>query len=323
MTRPTPIRLHFSTTDPEVGNEALQQVYARARMGRVTDPASFRYSQDVRGDADLTLGRMHFHGTVAGQLVQEQAFSVIAPGGGSVRWEIDGRRGTGDDLFLLQPGQRYYGESEQLSVTSANLGSSALEEIARTVYGQEDLEIDFAAPRPVSAPMSAYWQATYRFVHQALSDPATAEIPLLRADLLRRMAVTTLEAFPLAGDPRERRASVAARQDAFTRAVEWMHAAASLPITLEDVARHAGVSTIELVRAFRTHTGATPGAYLRGLRLAAAHAELRAADPGAGATVGAIASRWGFAHPGDFARRHRRAYGENPSHTLRHRTGPP
>ena len=39
MSRPAPVRLHFATTDPEVGNEALQQVYARARMGRVTDPA--------------------------------------------------------------------------------------------------------------------------------------------------------------------------------------------------------------------------------------------------------------------------------------------
>ncbi|MEX5303732.1 helix-turn-helix transcriptional regulator [Kocuria sabuli] len=318
MSRPAPIHLHFSTTDPEVGNEALQQVYARARMGRVTDPATFRYSQDVQGDADLALGQMHFHGTVAGHLIQEQAFSVIAPIGGSVRWEIDDRRGTGHRLFLLQPGQHYYGESEHLSVDSANLGLPALEEIARTLYGDEHLRIGFTAPRPVSPAMAAHWKTTYQFVHESLTDPATAEIPLLRADLLRRMAVTTLEAFPLAGDPVARRVSVAARQAAYTQAVEFIHATLSLPITLEDVARHAGVSTIELTRAFRTHADTTPGAYLRGLHLAAAHAELRAADPGSGATVSAIAARWGFAHLGNFARHHRQAYGVNPAHTLRH-----
>jgi AraC-like DNA-binding protein len=318
VSRPAPIRLHFSTTDPDVGNEALQKVYARARMGRVTDPATFRYSQDIHGDADLALGQMHFHGTVAGHLVQEQAFSVIAPTAGSVRWEIDDRRGTGHHLFLLQPGQHYYGESEHLKVDSANLGLPALEDLARTVYGDEHLTIGFATPHPVSAATATYWQATYRFVHETLTNPATAEIPLLRADLLRRMAVATLETFPLTGDPRARRASVAARQAAYTQAVEFIHATLSLPITLEDIARHAGVSTIELTRAFRAHTSTTPGAYLRGLRLAAAHAELQAADPRSGTTVSAIAARWGFAHPGDFARRHRQAYGVNPSHTLRH-----
>ncbi|GGG59865.1 hypothetical protein GCM10011374_23370 [Kocuria dechangensis] len=318
MNRPAPIHLHFATTEPEVGNEALQQVYARARMGRVTDPRSFRYSQDIHGDADLTLGRMHFHGTVAGHMIQEQAFSVIAPAAGSLRWQIDDRAGTGPNAFLLQPGQHYYGESEHLSVDSANLGSGALEEIARTVYGDEHLTIGFTAPHPVSAAMGAYWQATYWFVHEALTDPATAEIPLLRADLLRRLAVATLEAFPLAGDPQARRASVATRQAAYTQAVEFIHATLSLPITLEDVARHAGVSTIELTRAFRTHTGTTAGAYLRGLRLAAAHRDLVGANPAGGDTVKDIAARWGFAHPGDFARRHRQAYGVTPSHTLRH-----
>ncbi|GGG70031.1 hypothetical protein GCM10011374_38200 [Kocuria dechangensis] len=301
-----------------MGNEALQQVYARARMGRVADPGTFRYSQDVHGDTDLSLGRMHFHGTVAGHLVQQQAYSVIAPTAGSLRWEIDDRPGTGPHPFLLQPGQHYYGESQGLSVDSANLGADALEEIARTVYGDERLTLGFGAPHPVSAQLADYWQATYTYVRHTLTDPATAGIALLRAELLRRLAVATLEAFPLAGDPHARRETVAARQAAYTAAVEFLHAAVSLPITLEDVARHAGVSTVELVRAFRTHAGLTPGAYLRGVRLAAAHQDLVAADPTAGDTVGSIAARWGFPHPGDFARRHRAAYGVHPSHTLRH-----
>ncbi|WP_188540652.1 helix-turn-helix transcriptional regulator, partial [Kocuria dechangensis] len=259
-----------------------------------------------------------FHGTVAGHLLQQQAYSVIAPTAGSLRWEINDRPGTGPDLFLLQPGQHYYGESEGLGVNSANLGADALGQIARTVYGDERLMLGFGAPHPVSAQLADYWQATYRFVHDTLTDPATADIALLRADVLRRLAVATLEAFPLTGDPHARRETVAARQGAYTAAVEFIHAAVSLPITLEDVARHAGVSTIELVRVFRAHAGITPGAYLRGVRMAAAHQDLVAADPTAGDTVGAIAARWGFPHPGDFARRHRAAYGVPPSHTLGH-----
>jgi transcriptional regulator GlxA family with amidase domain len=96
-----------------------------------------------------------------------------------------------------------------------------------------------------------------------------------------------------------------------------MHASLSLPITVEDVARHVRLSTLELTRAFRSHTGMTPPAYLRGLRLAAAHQDLVRGDSSQGDTVAGVALRWGFAHAGDFARRHRRVYGESPSRTLR------
>ena len=74
---------------------------------------------------------------------------------------------------------------------------------------------------------------------------------------------------------------------------------------------------MELVRAFRSHAGTTPGAYLRELRLVAAHDDLVQGDPARGDTVRGIARRWGMNHPGDFARRHRQAYGENPAATLR------
>ena len=39
--------------------------------------------------------------------------------------------------------------------------------------------------------------------------------------------------------------------------------------------------------------------------------------PGDGTTVTAVAARWGFASPSQFAGRYRRTYGQLPSHTLR------
>ncbi|WP_372460725.1 helix-turn-helix domain-containing protein [Actinomycetospora endophytica] len=48
-----------------------------------------------------------------------------------------------------------------------------------------------------------------------------------------------------------------------------------------------------------------------------AHRDLEAADPTRGDTVGAIAARWGFAHPGRFAIDYRRSYGRSPGETLR------
>ncbi|WP_424348420.1 helix-turn-helix transcriptional regulator [Kocuria sp. CH-021] len=313
----TPIHLHVATTDPEVANEALRQVYTSARMGPVAEGAPFLYRQEVRGDADLSLGQLTFRGSIAGRMVLDEVFSVVVPRAGGVEWTIDGRSGTGLGVFLVQPGQEYYGEVDQLLVDSATVGRATLQETARSVYGDEALEPAFHDPRPRSPAQERYWRSTFAFAQQALADPEIAELPLLRADLRRRIAVATLEAFPLVAEPGSRRTSPAGQHAAYRRAVEYLHAAAPSPITVEDVARHVGLSTVELTRAFRSHAGTTPGAYLRELRLVAAHDDLLRADPARGDTVRGIARRWGMAHPGDFARRHRQVYGENPAVTLR------
>jgi AraC-like DNA-binding protein len=314
VTEPLPIRLRVATTDPEVANDRLRQTYAGAEIRTPRDDPAFAYRQDVDGDAELSLGRFHFAGRGRVNLVLEDMLTVVRRRTGTHRWEVDGRRGTG--LMVIQPHEDYRAELEFLEVDSLNLHLPALQDTARAVHGDQDLEVAFDHPRPASAAHAKYWADTYEHVHEALTDPGIATVPLLRADLQRRMAVATLEAFCLSGDPRTRRTSVAARQTAHRKAVEFMHASLSLPITVEDVARHVGLSTVELTEVFRSRTGMTPADHLRGLRLAAAHQDLVRGDPADGETVRAIALRWGFPHAGDFARRHRQAYGENPARTL-------
>ena len=57
-------------------------------------------------------------------------------------------------------------------------------------------------------------------------------------------------------------------------------------------------------------------AYLRRVRLDAAHSELLTADPGQ-VTVTSVAYQWGFASTSRFAAQYRAVYGVLPSHTLR------
>jgi AraC-like DNA-binding protein len=99
---------------------------------------------------------------------------------------------------------------------------------------------------------------------------------------------------------------------AVRRAVDYMHANASEPLTLAAVARAAGVGSRSLQAAFRRDLGTTPTAYLRDLRLDRAHAEF--AD--GGVTVTEIALRCGFAHPGRFAAAYRSRFGVSPSADL-------
>lgn len=86
--------------------------------------------------------------------------------------------------------------------------------------------------------------------------------------------------------------------------------------TLTDIAARAGVSVRTMQRGFQEQYGVTPSAYIAGLRLERAHAELvdRAAS---GVTVTEVAVSCGFYHLSRFASAYRRRYGELPSETLR------
>jgi transcriptional regulator GlxA family with amidase domain len=99
------------------------------------------------------------------------------------------------------------------------------------------------------------------------------------------------------------------------QAIEYMHAAADMPITTTDVAERVGLSVRGLQQAFQRQVGTAPNAMLRGIRLDRVRAELRAGSP-ADTTVASVAVRWGFAHLGRFSAAYARRFGEYPRDTL-------
>jgi AraC-like DNA-binding protein len=99
------------------------------------------------------------------------------------------------------------------------------------------------------------------------------------------------------------------------RAIDLMEADPGRAVTVHDLARMAGVSVRSLQAGFQRHTGMSPMNYLRRLRLARAHDDLR--HPGGGRTVAEVAHRWGFVHMGRFSAAYRAQYGHPPSQTLR------
>jgi AraC-like DNA-binding protein/DNA-binding CsgD family transcriptional regulator len=105
------------------------------------------------------------------------------------------------------------------------------------------------------------------------------------------------------------------------RAVEAIEAHADYPFTTRMLAQIAHVSVRTLQEAFRQHMGITPTGYLRQIRLARAHDDLRRADAGH-ITVARIAHRWGFTNLGQFAATYRARYGNSPSDTLHKRAKP-
>jgi AraC-like DNA-binding protein len=195
------------------------------------------------------------------------------------------------------------------------LAQSLAEE--RTSLPAADLRFESMAP--VSAERQAIWAATAKFVCAELVTAAITGISPLMAHELTRMAATVmLETFPntamtalyVAGPGWVPSAAV-------RRAAAFIEANADRPITLADIAEAAGVTGRALQSAFRRYYDTTPVGYLRQARLERAYAELQGADPVAGVTVAAVARRWGWASPGQFAAAYQRRFGEPPSRTLR------
>ena len=99
------------------------------------------------------------------------------------------------------------------------------------------------------------------------------------------------------------------------RARDYIHAHAAEPISLEVLVAYAGCSYRTLQLAFRDTYGISPMTYLRTVRLARAHEELRLGD--GTLTVRDIAMKWGFSHMGWFSKCYLEQFGVLPSQTLR------
>lgn len=226
------------------------------------------------------------------------------------------------DLVWFRPGRPAQTRSDDLVVDAVRLDVRALGQVASEMSGIAPEDLRIRAGTPVSAERARYWDATRRWVaDHVLADGAVAVEPLVRAEAFRALARATLLAVP--NTALERLADPSAPDPGWAepatvrRAVEFMDANAGRDIDVAQIAEAARIGARGLQSAFRRHRGQTPLEYLRRVRMTGAHRDLESADPADGATVSAIAARWGFTHPGRFSVEYRRAYGHSPSHALR------
>ncbi|MFJ6654288.1 helix-turn-helix transcriptional regulator [Microbacterium sp. NPDC091313] len=193
----------------------------------------------------------------------------------------------------------------------------AAERTARQVSGDDRLALRVHAASPTSAGAGRQWERAYRYVLDSLLDAADTHSgsALIEAEVQRHALLATLSAFPTSyHDALSRSAQTRAAPATVRRAIAYMHTHAPEPITVDDVAHAARISTRGLQYAFRRALGVSPTEYLRDVRLAGAHEELRRLDSPA---VSAVARRWGFASPSRFAAHYRARYGRTPGQTAR------
>ncbi|MEU9608974.1 helix-turn-helix domain-containing protein [Streptomyces sp. NPDC048057] len=131
---------------------------------------------------------------------------------------------------------------------------------------------------------------------------------LLAAALTARMIVLPLHQDALAAHQRIERATAAA-DSGIGPTLQWLETSLHRPLTLADIAAHAGVSVRTLNRRFRDHTGLTPVQYLLTARLLRAMGMLEEGVD----TVEVIAARTGFGTAASLRHHFQRFTGTTPS----------
>jgi transcriptional regulator GlxA family with amidase domain len=151
-----------------------------------------------------------------------------------------------------------------------------------------------------------------------LADDSPAANPLLAAELIHSAAVTALRTFPITAMTAAYRPEPGwVAPASVRRAAGYIEAFADRPLTVDQIAAAAGVSTRTLEYGFRHAYGTSPSGYLRWVRLERAHAQLQAAERGDGTTVKGVALTWGWASPAQFAAAYWQRFGFPPGRTLR------
>ena len=178
-----------------------------------------------------------------------------------------------------------------------------------------DLPLRFEpSPKPIDGFTASLAQVV-RMVYGELAAPGGGIAQLRAAEsaerlLLELMLETLAHNYTAALEG----ALPAPRPAQVRRAIDFMHANAAEPLTIDDIAGATGAPVRSLQRAFREHCGEPPMRYLRNLRLDRARRMLMDM-PDLGVTR--VALDCGFGHLGRFAAAYRERFGEAPSRTAR------
>jgi AraC-like DNA-binding protein len=281
-------------------------------------PVDFGFEQYAAGDETMSVGGLRFNGACRAGADGFPAIVVAQVVRGRHTWRMGSEHGVGTVPWLMPPGRAFDVEFRDAVTLTLSLDPQAVLGIVQKITGTDSARLDFGGRVNELRTDPSYMAAVLRRLSADASLVRTVfSNPMLRAAELRTAVVALMETFPLVNQHQLPRAEGEnALPTALRRAIAFLDDNAQQPITVDDVAAAARMSTRALQYQFRNRLAMTPTEYLRGARLAGAHRDLERGDPEQGDSVRTIALRWGFVHQGRFAQQHRDAYGELPRRTL-------
>ncbi|WP_068175990.1 AraC family transcriptional regulator [Mycobacterium sp. UM_CSW] len=318
------LRIRLDTSDPDHACTRMAALYCPHRLTLEGGKASFRARHAEGGTSGLGVYSLTYG---AGTTVLDSfAFDDFV----LVSQQVSGRLLVSTDTGerLLVPGEHIVLDAhtayrlrweENCSIFHARIPRRALETTVAEFTGASQLNsVRFPLSwRPSKPGAAAVAKAMHVLLRNAGPNGLLASGPLVSAQMRRILIASIVEAYPAVHRAAEDELRGRVRPPAVRRAIAYLEDRAAEDVRIHDVAAAARVSTRALQEAFRNHLDTTPMAYLKSIRLARAHADLCRASAEDGATVAAVAYRWGFANLGRFAADYRREFGRTPSETLR------
>jgi len=312
-----PVITETTTTDAESAEALLAAAYSEGRV-RFESSGDFVFGQRRHDFGELRIDdlRYSFHSEYEMNPLGYALVLRVRDGELGFEDAIGTQRlfRAGDVFLCARPDEGYRAVTRARNAQAVGLDLSLLAQVVEEPVDDVLRRFTRDALPPEQARL---WRQTIDYVTAALAGNKTASTsPLVLGAAGRMLAAAMVAAFEArAGeDPNERPGTSAAT---VRRAVMFLETNPDLDLGVGEVAQACHVSIRALQLAFRRHLDTTPMAYLRRVRLDRARADLRAADPATGATVTAIAARWGFADASRFSAHYRRMYGETPRQTLR------
>ncbi|GAB1691282.1 helix-turn-helix transcriptional regulator [Krasilnikovia sp. M28-CT-15] len=305
-------RIEFATTDPDRARAYLSAAFDSAMTIRC-HPDAYRLRHTRLSAGSFCLDSLDHQAVIEYRSGPDTPIMVTRVHRG-MRTDLDRdvRYGIGDLGLHVHTGGPHRVRQEALVGSLVGIAPQVVAEVAGNDPERPRPPLRFTSARPAGPADVRRWLHVVDYVTDSVRNaPEFITHPLLVGPFARLLAATLLTTFPntCATEPQHydrTDATVAA----LSRAVGFIEANADLDISVVDIARAARVTVRAVQRAFRRHLGTTPTAYLRRIRLARGHQQLR--DAGPGVTVQEIAARWGYADPARFAADYRRAYGQPP-----------
>ena len=194
------------------------------------------------------------------------------------------------------------------------------EEVARMLQAAFERPVterlDFALPFDARSATGAALAGIMAAIATGLQgDAPLASAPHAARRLRDAVIMLVLESFPHVYSSWFERQAAAPAPWQIRRAIEFIDAHSSGPLTVQDVTQAIGIGLRSLQEGFRRHKQMSPHDYLKQARLAGVRAELL--DPLSTRSIEEIARHWGFVNRGHFALDYRRSFGERPSQTRR------
>jgi AraC-like DNA-binding protein len=314
--------LSFRTADLDVAIAHITKTYVEHEMS-VADGRNLNFHLELAPSPRLTLGLLGYGADVIITAPPMHLnYHVNLPlSGKSTAYQKGavGRSVAGQSGIALLPSHpldiRWSSDMVQYSI---KVPKELLETHAAKLAGSHaDGEICFALDFDLSDGAGQALFATATFLYAELARPGgLVTMPAARHELESVLMTQLLFTIPSQLTPVLHARPAYTRRSNIHEIMEYVDENPDAEMSTADLAARAGISARALQAGFHEVVGMSPMTYVRGVRLDRVNLELVSGMHG---SVTDVAARWGFFHPGRFARQYRERFGELPSDTARHR----